>query len=141
MVGLSIKEKVTLSDTRSIKSKEMLSDAVKSLKQVMYKTSINRSYYTVLHSARSLLILKGIDPIRHDGVKTMMSMHFIRENILPKEVIKIFKNLLSLRSDVDYGDFEVVEKSDAENAIKQAKRFFEIVESARKQLIKELLSD
>ncbi len=60
MDGLSVKEKIALSDVRFEKSKEMLSDAVKTFKDNMYKTSVNRSYYAVLHSARSLLILKGM---------------------------------------------------------------------------------
>ena len=54
-------------------------------------------------------------------------------------VIKIFKNLLSLRTDVDYGDFESVDKNDAENALKQAKRLIKIIEPVRKKLLKEIL--
>ncbi len=140
MDGLSVKEKIALSDVRFEKSKEMLSDAAKTFKDNMYKTSVNRSYYAVLHSARSLLILKGIDPVRHDSVKTMISLHFIKTNTLPRNVIKFFKNLLSLRTDVDYGDFDFVEKPDAENAIKQANNFIEIVEPVRQKMIDEMSS-
>ncbi len=140
MEGLSVEEKIALSDVRFNKSKEMLSDAVNSFKINMYKTSVNRSYYAVLHSARSLLILKGVDPVRHDGVKTMISLHFVKAKILPQDAIKIFKNLLSLRTDVDYGDFEFVDKDDAGNAIKQAKKFLKIAESVRKNLIKQISS-
>jgi len=140
MDRLSIEEKITLSDLRSTKSRETLSDALNNFKAGMYKTSVNRSYYAVLHSARSLLILKGIDPLRHEGVKTMMSLHFIKAGIIPQEVIKIFKELLVIRTDVDYGDFETVDKSEAEKAIKKARRFIKIIESARKNLIKEISS-
>lgn len=140
MDRLSIEEKITLSDLRSTKSRETLSDALNNFKAGMYKTSVNRSYYAVLHSARSLLILKGIDPLRHEGVKTMMSLHFIKAGIIPQEVIKIFKELLAIRTDVDYGDFETVDKSEAEKAIKKARRFIKIIESARRNLIKEISS-
>jgi uncharacterized protein (UPF0332 family) len=140
MDRLSIEEKITLSDLRSTKSRETLSDALNNFKAGMYKTSVNRSYYAVLHSARSLLILKGIDPLRHEGVKTMMSLHFIKAGIIPQEVIKIFKELLAIRTDVDYGDFETVDKSEAEKAIKKARRFVKIIESARKNLMKEISS-
>ena len=138
MEGLSTQEKISLSDIRFQKSQEMLSDAISSFKIGMYKTSVNRSYYAVLHSSRSLLILKGIDPLRHEGVKTMLSLHFIKGKILLEDSIKIFKNLMALRTDVDYGDFEVVSKSDADKAIKQAKKFIRSVESVRGKLIKEL---
>jgi uncharacterized protein (UPF0332 family) len=140
MEGLSIEEKIALSDVRRKKSKEMLSDAVSSLKARMYLTSVNRSYYAALHSARALLILKGIDPVRHDGVKTMISLHFIKTKILSQDIIKIFKNLLSLRTDVDYGDFEFINRDDAANALKQAKLFLKQTETARKRLIKEISS-
>ncbi len=138
MAELSAEEKITLSDLRAEKGREALSDAINNFNAGMYKTSVNRSYYAVLHSTRSLLILKGIDPSRHDGVKTMLGLHFIRTNLLPKEMIEIFKELMVLRTDVDYGDMEFIGKDEAEKALSRAKRFVEIVEALRKDMIKEL---
>lgn len=138
MMELSTEEKVTLSELRAEKSRNNLSDAINNFNAKMYKTSVNRSYYAVLHSARSLLILKGIDPIKHDGVKTMLSLHFIKTNLLPKGVLDIFKELIALRTDVDYGDLEFVGREEAEKSTKEAKRFIEIIEPVRGQMIKEL---
>ena len=39
---------------------------------------------------------------------------------------------------VDYGDFEIIDKNDAENAIEQTKKIFQIVEPLRENLIKEM---
>ncbi len=119
---------------------EALSDAASNLSGNAYKTSVNRSYYAVLHTARSLLILKGVDPLRHEGVVTMLSLHFIKANLLPTETVRIFKHLLSMRTDVDYGDFDVITIQDAEDAIQQSTRFIEIVAPVRDQLVKELSS-
>lgn len=138
MAELSIEEKIALSNYRFQKSKETLSDAVSNFDGGTYKTSVNRSYYAALHAARSLLIIKGVDPLRHEGVITMLSLHFIKSNMLSTETVRIFKHLLSLRADVDYGDFEVITHQDAEDALGQAKRFIEIIEPVREQLIKEL---
>ncbi len=138
MVELSTDEKIALADIRFEKSKNMLSDAVNSFKSGMYKTSVNRSYYAVLHSARSLLILKGVDPVRHDGVKTMLALHFIKTALLPKDTLSVFKALMALRTDVDYGDFEFVNKNDAADAIKQAKKFVKSIEIVRKKLAAEI---
>ena len=140
MVELSSEEKIALSDVRIEKSREMLSDAVKNFNAGMYKTSVNRSYYSVLHSARSLLILRGVDPVRHDGVKMMISLHFIKTKLLPDEIITIFKNLLTLRTDVDYGDFESVGRGDAGKAIRQARKFIKTLETVREKLVKEMSS-
>lgn len=138
MVELSATDKIALSNYRYQKSKETLLDSVTNLNSGAYKTSINRSYYAVLHAARSLLILKGIDPLRHEGIKTMLSLHFIKTNLLPPEAIMIYKYLFSLRTDVDYGDFEIITASDASDALDKAKRFLEIVEPLREQLVREL---
>jgi len=138
MERLNSEEKIILSDIRFKKGQEMLADAVKSMKNSMYMTSVNRSYYAALHAARSLLILKGVDPLTHDGVKTMISLHFIKPKILSQEVMRYFKNLMTLRTDVDYGDFESVEKNEADGALKQAKRFLKVIDSVRKKLIKEI---
>ena len=140
MERLNIEEKIILSDIRFKKGEEMLGDAVKSMKNGMYMTSVNRSYYAALHAARSLLILKGVDPLSHDGVKTMISLHFIKPKILSQEVMRYFKNLMTLRTDVDYGDFESIEKNEVNGALKQAKRFLKIIDSVRKKLIKEISS-
>lgn len=140
MVELSAEEKIALSDIRAQKGRDMLSDASDTLRSRLFKTSINRSYYAALHSARSLLILKGIDPVQHDGVKTMLSLHFIKTKLLPENIMKDFKNLLSLRTDVDYGDFESVDKKDAEGALKKAARFLKVIEQERKKLIREMTS-
>lgn len=140
MVELSIEDKIALSNYRFQKGKEALSDAIINFNNGIYKTSVNRSYYAALHAARSILILKGIDPSRHEGVKTMLSLHFIKSNMLPPETIRIFKHLLSLRTDVDYGDFESITVNDAEDALNQAKRFIEIIEPVRERLVKELSS-
>ncbi len=96
MVELSAEEKITLSELRAEKSRSALSDVINNFNAGMYKTSVNRSYYAVLHSARSLLILKGIDPVKHEGIKTMISLHFIRTGLLPKDIIDIFKDLTVL---------------------------------------------
>ncbi len=140
MVELSTDEKIALSDIRFEKSKNMLSDAVNSFKSGMYKTSVNRSYYAVLHSARSLLILKGVDPIRNDGVKTMLALHFVKTSLLPKDALSILKALTALRTDVDYGDFEFVNKNDAAEAIKQAKKFIRSIEIIRKKLAADIVA-
>ena len=140
MVELSAEEKIALSDIRAQKGRDMLSDASDTLRSSLFKTSINRSCYATLHSARSLLILKGIDPVQHDCVKTMLSLHFIKTKLLPENIMKDFKNLLSLRTDVDYGDFESVDKKDAEGALKKAARFLKVIEQERKKLIREMTS-
>lgn len=138
MTDLSREDKISLSDIRFEKSREMLSDAEKNHKFGMYKTSVNRSYYSVLHASRSLLILKGIDPEHHKGALRMFSLHFIRDGLISEKMGRIFKNLLSVRTDVDYGDMETINDKDAEDALGQAKAFFTTAGKFREKLVLEL---
>lgn len=138
MERLSLSEKIALSDYRLEKAKEALKDGIEAFENKSLKVSVNRAYYTVLHAIRSLLILKGIDPVTHDGAKTMFSLHFIKSKLLPAETLKIFNHLLMLRQDVDYGDFEEINNEDASIALDKAKSFIEMIEPVRQKLLKEI---
>ena len=135
---LSKEEKVALSQYRFQKAEEAYADAAANLRQGRYKTAVNRSYYAALHGARALLILQGMDPARHEGVKTLLSLHFVKVGLLPVEAIRSFKYLLTLRTDVDYGDFETLTPQDAEEALRRARQFLDVVDPLRKRLIQEL---
>lgn len=132
---LSAEEKKILSDHRIRKALEMLEDARFNLEHGKYATSVNRSYYATLNATKALLILKGIDPTTHSGCKTMLSMHFVREGLLENSFVEDFKVLLSRRTDIDYGDFEVVDEEKAIDSFKRAERFIQRVESLRNKLL------
>lgn len=137
-MGLTSEEKISLSDIRFQKAEEMLSDASLNLENKRYKTSANRSYYAAYHGARSLLILKGIDPSTHDGVKTMFSLHFVKNNTLSVEIGKIYQNLISLRNEADYDDFSEITLQEADNALNLARKFVDTLGKIRNIVITEL---
>ena len=130
-------EKAALSNLRFQKSKEMFEDALFNLKSERFKTSANRSYYSVYHAARSLLILKGIDPAKHDGVKTMFSLHFVKDKTVTLETGKIYQELMSLRNEADYDDFAEVTEPEAKRAVKIAGKFIKNIDKLRQLLIKD----
>lgn len=131
---LEPQDKKSLSDVRMAKAYEFLEDAKANLKDGRYRTAINRSYYAALSAARAVLILDGANPETHEGVITMLSLRFIKPNLLPVEVVKNFKALLSRRTDVDYGDFDTIGQADAEDSIKITAETIELIEKARKKL-------
>ena len=131
-------EKTALSDLRFQKSNEMLEDALFNLKSKRFKTSANRSYYSVYHAARSLLILKGIDPAKHDGVKTMFSLHFVKDKAVNLETGKIYQELMSLRNEADYDDFSEVTEAEAKRAVEIARKFIKTIDKIRQSLIKQI---
>ena len=98
-------DKKSLSDFRMSKSREFLNDASANFTDERYKTAINRSYYAALNALRAILILEGANPTSHEGVITMFSLRFIRPGILPVDIIKSFKILLSRRIEKCYSGF------------------------------------
>ena len=135
---LSAEDKKNLSNIRITKAYEFLEDAKANHRDERYKTSINRSYYAILHAVRSILILEGMNPETHEGVITMLSLKFIKTGLLPLEIIKNFKILISRRTDVDYGDFDTIDASESQNSLKISKDAIKIIDKARKKIIESL---
>ena len=120
---LTPEQKKDLSSYRLQKSRSLLEDAQVLYKNGSYESSINRAYYAVLSAAKALLILRGIDPETHEGVKTMISREFVKNGLLPKEYSEYFRNLQSRRLDSDYGDFIDLGKEEAEDSLTRARQF------------------
>jgi uncharacterized protein (UPF0332 family) len=135
-VTLEEKDKRSLSDVRMGRAREFLDDARANLRENRHRTAINRSYYAALSAARSILILEGANPETHEGVVTMLSLRFIKPGILPMDVVKNFKTLLSRRTDVDYGDFDTIGAAEAEDSVRIAGSILEGIDAARKKLMK-----
>ncbi len=135
---LSIEDKKTLSALRIKKAYEFLDDAKANLDEGRLRTAINRAYYAVLNAARALLILEGSNPETHEGIITMLSLRFIKPGLLPLQLIKNYKRLLSSRTDIDYGDFDTVTTEEAEDAIRVAEETIKDMDSLRKRLLDEI---
>ncbi|MBE0427352.1 MAG: HEPN domain-containing protein [Nitrospirae bacterium] len=137
---LEPQDKKVLSDMRIEKACKYLQDASANFKEGRYETAVNRSYYAALNAVRSVLILEGVDPETHKGVITMLSLRFIKPALLSKDILKKFELLLARRTDVDYGDFEIVEASDAADSLKSAEQIIETIERVRTKLVAELMT-
>jgi hypothetical protein len=135
---LSAEEKKALSKYRLEKAERLLDDAKLLLKEGRYESSVNRSYYAALSAAKAVLILLGIDPKTHEGVKTMVNKKLVLDGLISKEHGKWFRNLLFEREDADYTDYVAIDSSDAKNAFKDASRFIEKIKKVINILIQQL---
>ena len=132
---LEPQDKRSLSDVRMAKALEFLKDARANLREGRHKTAINRSYYAALSAVRSILTLEGANPETHEGAVTLLSLRLVKPGLLPIDIVKNFKLLLSRRTDVDYGDFDTIDKADAEDAIRIVEDMIGTLEKARKALL------
>lgn len=133
-----LEEKKALSKYRMEKAERLLEDARLLLKEGRWESSVNRSYYSALSAAKGVLILFGIDPKSHEGVKTMVNKKLVMDGLIAKEHGRWFRNLLFEREDADYADYVSITSSDAEEAFNEASRFIEKMKEVAGTLISQL---
>jgi uncharacterized protein (UPF0332 family) len=122
-----------LSAYRFSKAQEDLTAADITLKESLYKVSINRSYYAIFHAMRAITALDGYDSSKHSGVISYFNQHFVKTGRFDKEASRAVKNASLLREKSDYEDFYIASKEDAEKQVEDAKVFLSKVEGYLKK--------
>ena len=97
------------------------------IEKKFFNTAINRLYYGCLHATKALLLTKDLTSKTHKGVITLLSQHFVNENLFTKEMATFFSQLMDERNDSDYGDYVISEKKEIEKYIEPAIRYFQYV--------------
>lgn len=70
-----------------------------------YNAAVNRMYYACYYGAVALLALHAIEATTHNGVRTQLSLHFVRTGKLDLEHGATFSLLFDKRHSGDYEDF------------------------------------
>jgi len=65
---------------------------------------------------------------KHQGVIALFDEHFIKRNILPKELGKLFHRAFDMRQSGDYRDMLVVTEEQAVDAVNSAGKFVTAIE-------------
>ena len=129
-------ERIDLSKYRAEKASERLEAARVLLESCLWNDAINRTYYAIFTSARSLLALFGLDSKKHSGVISLFNRHFIKTGSLPKHLSKIFTNAREGRESSDYADFVEHTKEEAQAQYEQAKEFLQTIQELTDKIIK-----
>jgi len=93
------------------------------------KASVNRAYYCVFHAMRAVLALDNFESKTHKGILNEFRRRYIKSKIFPDRFSKIIGDAFDIRNDSDYGDFFLVDESEALLQNENAKEFFEAVEA------------
>ena len=75
------REQISLSEHRFQKSTDSLKQAKILPDNQMFDGSINRSYYSIFYSIRSILGLVHLDSSKHSGVLTLFDKYFVKTGI------------------------------------------------------------
>ncbi len=122
-------EIIDLSRYRMEKAKADLMAAEILFNEGLFDQSLNRSYYAIFHSVRSLLALDQFDSKKHSGIIAYFNRNYVATGILDKEYSKILMGAERLRNKSDYDDFYIVAKSDADTQIVNARIFIDRIGS------------
>ena len=110
------------------RAKEELQTAELLLRNADFRSSINRSYYSIFHAIRAVNALDGFDSSKHSGVISHFNQEYVKTGLFEKEVSKIIRNASELREQADYEDFYEASQEEAADVFEQATRFISVVE-------------
>ena len=109
-----------LSKYRFESSVEALEDARIMYQAGRYKNALNRAYYSIFHSLRSVNVLDGFDSSKQSGVISYFNQNYVKMVVFPKEISKFIKVASEKRESADYLDFFVASKEEAYLQMKRA---------------------
>ena len=110
-------------------AKEKLNSAKLLLHNGNFKDSIGRSYYAMFTSVPALLAKDGVDFSKHAGVISYFQKEYIKSGLVNVKYSKYISQAFQIRNNVDYADFFIVSKSDAEEQYQKAEEFCRMIES------------
>lgn len=105
-------------------AEEMLKVAEMNYQYEFYNSAVNRLYYACFHIASAALLSIGIEGIhRHEGVRSMFSLHFIKEGRIGSEWKSFYATMVSYRSTADYDNLKRYSREQVEELIPLVSRF------------------
>lgn len=102
---LSLEDRYNLIEYRLQRASETIAEAQYNADGGYFNTAVNRLYYAAYYAASALMLANGITATSHAGIKTMLSLQFVRTGLLDVEHGKTFLTLFENRQSGDYEDF------------------------------------
>ena len=87
-----------------------------------FRSSVNRSYYSIFHALRAVLVLEEFDSSKHSGIISRFNENYVKNGIFNKTISKDISTAYKLREKSDYQDFYIVSQEEAAAQIKKAEQ-------------------
>ena len=105
------------------KSKKAIRAAEIMLREDQYDVSVSRAYYSMLYTAKALLVEEDFRFKKHTAVHSAYSRHFSKTGLLDKKFHRQMLNAFDQRLEADYDDIPSISVEEVHAIIKQAKEF------------------
>lgn len=99
------------------KAREALEEVTLLYEAKHYSTTASRLYYAAFYGASALLAQNGYTSKTHVGIKSLLSEHFVKTEILNRSRGKLFIKLFDLRQLGDYGEVLDVSKEQLDEVL------------------------
>ena len=106
---------------------ETLKEAEVMKRENFYNAAINRLYYACYYATVALLLKYDIQTHTHNGVKTMLGLHFVATGKFQLKIGKTFSTLFEKRHSGDYDDFAYCDEDLVNELFPQAKIFIDAI--------------
>lgn len=116
--------RLALAKYRLEKALSCLQSAQITFDSKLYDNSLNRSYYTIFHSARAMMALDGADRKKHSGVIAYFQQYYIKTGIFDKKLSKIITTAFEFRQEADYEDFFILSIEEVKTQLQNAEIFY-----------------
>ena len=83
----------------------------------------SRCYYAAFHAAQAILATEGLTADTHQGVVSLFGLHFAKTGKVNPRLGRYLNNLKDDRESGDYDVYSGIDRSDAENAVREAREF------------------
>jgi uncharacterized protein (UPF0332 family) len=113
---------------RRNKASDTIIDARILFERKRFFSAVNRIYYALFYEVTALLGTKNISSPKHTGIKSLFFIHFIKTNIVDKEIGKFYSRMFDLRQDGDYDDFIVFEEEKVKTWLELAEKYIKILD-------------
>jgi uncharacterized protein (UPF0332 family) len=94
-----------------------------------WNSVINRLYYSAYYAVSALLLKHDYKTTTHNGVKSLFSDHFIKNEKIPKELGKIYSQIFTWRQKGDYDDLFDFDKNKILPYFEPVQRLIEKIEN------------
>ena len=112
---------------------DTMKEAEVMIRETFYNAAINRMYYACYYATVALVLKNNIQTQTHNGVKTMLGLHFVSTGKLPLRIGKTFTTLFEKRHSGDYDDFMFCDKEMVDELFPQAELFIKSVDELLKE--------
>jgi len=111
------------------KARDTFAEIFFQMENRFYRTAANRLYYACYYAVTALLVNDGYETHTHNGVKTLLGLHYITSGKIDKSFGKMYRQLFNLRQDGDYEDWFDIEEEDVQPFVEPAEKFIAEIEN------------